>query len=409
MKILGITSRLPWPLTDGARIVMHQAVRGLASRGHTVHLVLMEEETSTAERLDTGDLEEFATLHVYRYRPEPRALSAARTLLHRRPTTVLRKDFREVDALVDDLLEDQTFDVVYADQSHIAHYASRVAALHDLPYLFRSHNVEHEIWRRHLESTGASPMKVWLRSQYSKWERYEIEEMALADHVVAITERDAETIRQLLPTADVGTVPAAVDLERFVWTSAEEREENNLLLLGGMNWAPNRDAAIWFCNEIAPLVRRKMPEVTVTLVGSDPPRSELPESADWLSIEGYVDDILPYYGSTTVGVIPLRVGGGMRVKIVEMMSCGIPCVSTSIGAEGNDASSPEHYICADSATAIADAIVELLRSPEERSRLARAGREFVESAYGFDAIARRYEASIERAVEVHRSGGEEGE
>lgn len=403
MRILGITSRLPWPLTDGARIVMHQAVRGLASRGHDIHLVLMEEAPEEGA-LDLGDLESLATLHIHRYRSEGRAISAVRTLFNHHPTTQARKDFPEVDDLLDDLLATEQFDALYADQSHIAHYASRVAALHDVPYLFRSHNVEHEIWRRHLESTTAGPMKLWLQSQYRKWKRYEIGEMALADYVVAITDRDADTIRSLLPMSEVGTIPAAVDLERFVYTPVGDRKEKMLLLLGGMGWAPNRDAAVWFANDIAPLIREKIPEVEVTLVGSDPPLNELPASESWLSVEGYVDDILPYYGATTIGVIPLRVGGGMRVKIVEMMASGIPCVSTSIGAEGNEASSPEHYLCADSASEIAAAIVRLLESEEERERLSRAGRDFVESTYGFAAIAEMYENAILRAIDMHEGG-----
>ncbi len=383
---------------------MHQALRGLASRGHKLHLVLMEEEPEGGE-LDLGDLESLATLHIHRYRPEYRALSAARTLFRRQPTTQLRKEFTEVDDLLDNLLATEQFDALYADQSHIAHYGSRVAAEYDLPYLFRSHNVEHEIWRRHLESTGAGPMRVWLRSQYRKWRRYEVEEMALADYIVAITDRDAETIRSLLPAAEVGTIPAAVDLERFHFTPVSGRREKMLLLLGGMGWAPNRDAAIWFTNEIAPLIREKIPDIEVSLVGSDPPLSELPSSESWLTVEGYVDDILPYYGATTIGVIPLRVGGGMRVKIVEMMASGIPCVSTSIGAEGNEASSPEHFLAADSADGIAEAIVRLLESPEERERLSKSGRKFVESTYGFQAIAEMYENAILRARENHSGGG----
>ena len=402
MNILGITSRLPWPLTDGARIVMHQAVRGLAARGHDIDLVLMEEETGTAE-LEVGDLKEFANLHIHRYTPGSRVLGAAKTIFNRRPFTQLRKDFSAVHRMLDELLSARSFDAIYADQSHIAHYASRIAARHNLPYLFRSHNVEHEIWRRHLESQGAGWMKPWLRSQYRKWERYEIEEMKKADYSVAITDRDADTIRGLLPGAEVGTIPAAVDLERFSYSPPSERDEKSLLLLGGMGWAPNRDAAVWFSNEILPLIRKNIPDVTVHLVGSDPPLNELPETSDTFRIEGYVDDILPYYANTTVGVIPLRVGGGMRVKIVEMMAAGIPCVSTSIGAEGNSATSPDHFLAADSAEEISRAVISLLNNRGEQRRLSSNGRRFVESTYGFDAVAAQYEQAILRACELHSS------
>lgn len=399
MKILGITSRLPWPLTDGARIVMYQAVRGLAMRGHELHLVTMEE----GEPGEVGDLREYATLHVHHYRPEPRALGALRTLLHPRPYTHLRKDFAEVERMVAGLLVEHDFDLIYGDQSHTAHYASAAAARSGLPWLFRSHNVEHEIWRRHIEGESRAILRPWLRSQYRKWKEFETAQMAAADLCAAITDRDGETIQRLVPGLEVMTIPAAVDLDRFATTSVSEREPATLLLLGGMGWAPNRDAAIWFANDILPLVRRTHPDVRVRLVGSDPPRGDLPPSDESFRIEGYVEDILPYYGSATIGVIPLRVGGGMRVKIVEMMSAGLPCVSTPIGAEGNRARAGEHYLCGETAGEIADRIGELLDSPQKRRALAERGRAFVEETYGFDAVADLYDRAVRRTVEIHRS------
>lgn len=402
MKILGITSRLPWPLTDGARIVMYQGLRGLASRGHDVHLVTLEEGTG---RLDLGDLPEFATLHVHRYVPESRVLGALQSILHPRPYTHLRKDYPEVHAILDRLIDEVDFDVVYADQSHTAHYASRVARKWDLPYLFRSHNVEHEIWRRHLERSRWSPIRPWLASQYRKWKRFEIEEMGYADLCAAITDRDAETIRGLLPELEVMTIPAAVDLDRFGFVDASQRDSATLLLLGGMGWAPNRDAAIWFSNEILPRVRREIPEVVTVIVGSDPPYKELPSTDEQFRVEGYVDDILPYYRSATVGVIPLRVGGGMRVKIVEMMASGLPCVSTPIGAEGNRAVGGEHFVEGSDAAEIAHGIVRLLKSRDSREEVAVAARRFVEETYGFDAVAELYERAVRRAVEIHREKG----
>lgn len=394
MKVLGIASRLPWPPTDGARICMYHAVTGLAERGHEVHIVAPEEGGMPD---GTGDLESYARLHIVPFSPLPRAVGAGLTLMNSNPYTQLRKDLPEVYQLLDRLQEEIGFDVLYADQSHIAQYGSYMKEKYGLPYLFRSHNVEHEIWRRHTDRVRNPLMRLYLESQYKKWKRFEIGQMKKADVIASITDRDADTIRTLVPGVPVETIPAAVDLQRFTFHAPEEREEKSVILLGGMNWAPNRDAAIWFANDILPLIHREMPDVVCHLVGSDPPMSALPPSTDLFRIEGYVKDILPYYRNVALGLIPLRVGGGMRVKMVEMMASGLPIISTSIGAEGNQAVPGEHYIKADSAESFASAVVKLLREKSERERLSRAGRAFIEDNYSVQEIGRRFEALLTNA------------
>lgn len=396
MKILGITSRLPWPPTDGARICMYHAVTGLAARGHDLHIVALEEGKG---KHDLGDLPEMARIHTVPYQPLPRMVGAALTMFDRRPYTQIRKDVPEIYSLLDELVKKERFDVVYADQSHIAQYGTYVKERYGLPYLFRSHNVEHEIWRRHTDTVRNPLMRLYLESQYKKWRRFEIDQMTKADVCAAITDRDAETIRRLVPGLTVETIPAAVDLDRFAFTSVDKREENSVILLGAMNWAPNRDAAIWFSNDILPLIRKDMPDVLCYVVGGEPPLNALPEPTDKFRIEGYVDDILAYYSRVAVGVIPLRVGGGMRVKMVEMMSAGIPIVSTSIGAEGNLAVPGEHYLRADSPEDFARAVLRLLRNKEERRRLSEAGRAFAEQEYSVQEIGRRFERLLVQGVE----------
>lgn len=395
MKILGITSRMPWPPTDGARICMYHAATALADRGHDLHIVPLEEGNGPH---DPGNLAGKVTIHSVPFAPLPRLIGAALRLFDSRPYTQLRKDVPAVYRLLDELVGREKFDAVYADQSHIAQYGAYVKERYGLPYLFRSHNVEHEIWRRHTDTIRNPLMRAYLESQFGKWRRFEIDQMRRADVCAAITERDADTIRRLVPGLIVETIPAAVDLDRFAFSGADEREERSLILLGGMNWAPNRDAAIWFANDILPLIRRQVPDVVCHLVGGDPPRNALPPPSDSFRIEGYVDDILPYYRRVTVGVIPLRVGGGMRVKMVEMLSSGIPIVSTAIGAEGNMAVPGEHYLRADSPEEFAAAVVRLLNDREERRRLSEAGRAFARERYSVEETGRRFEELLLRAV-----------
>ncbi|MCB0711546.1 MAG: glycosyltransferase [Ignavibacteriae bacterium] len=403
MKILGITSRIPWPLTDGARICMYHALSGLAARGHELHIVAPEEGSGP---FDIGALDSKVKLNVYPFNPGNRIVGAARTIFHERPYTQLRKEIPGLYTLLDRLGREEQFDAMYVDQSHVAAYGTYMKEKFNLPYLFRSHNVEHEIWRRHTDRSTNPLMRLWLESQCRKWKEFEVEAMRSADVCAAITERDANTIKALLPELPVETIPASVDLERFSFVGDDEREEESMILLGGMKWAPNRDAAIWFANDILPLILREVPTAVCYLVGEAPPLSELPPPSNSFKVEGYVDEILPYYRSVAVGVIPLRVGGGMRVKMVEMMASGLPIVSSSIGAEGNLAEPGEHYLKGDSAEEIAGHVVRLLKEKSERKTFAEKGRAFVEQTYSVEEIGRQFEELLEMAIHRRRVASE---
>jgi glycosyltransferase involved in cell wall biosynthesis len=216
--------------------------------------------------------------------------------------------------------------------------------------------------------------------------------------------RDRQAIARFAPRLPCETIPAAVDLTAFPYTPVEEREELSMIMLGNMAWAPNRDAAIWFTNEILPLVVREVPQAVCHLVGDNPPLKHLPAPSANLRIEGRVETIRSFYDRMAIGLIPLRVGGGMRVKMVEMMACGMPIVSTALGAEGNDATPGEHFLRADDAPGFASAIVRLLRDRAERARLSRSAYAFVSEHYSMRDVGRKYEALLIEAMKRQPTG-----
>lgn len=399
MKILGITSRLPFPLTDGARICMFQAAYGLTSLGHELHLVAIEDEM-----FDPGPLSDFCRVHIIPYKPLPTALGALATLLHYRPYTQWKKDLGRVYDYLDRLHRQEKFDVVYADQAHIAQYGAYMKARYRLPYMLRSHNIEHEIYRRHTDTVRNPLMLAYLRLQCRRWERFEIEQLRLADSCAAITSRDRQAINRFAPGLPCDTIPAAVDLAMFPYTPVEEREDRSMIMLGNMAWAPNRDAAIWFTNEILPLVVREIPDAVCHLVGDNPPLKQLPAPSANLRIEGRVETIRSFYDRMAIGLIPLRVGGGMRVKMVEMMASGMPIVSTALGAEGNDATPGEHFVQMDDVAGFASAIVRLLRDRTERARMSRSAYTFVSDHYSMRDVGRKYESLLIEAMKRQQTG-----
>jgi glycosyltransferase involved in cell wall biosynthesis len=386
MKILDITSKLPYPLIDGARICMYQAVQALSSLGHEVHLVSFDEHMS-----DPGPLGALAAVHLIPLAPLPKHLGALATLFNRRPYTQLKRDLKKGYDYIDRLQMREQFDIIYADEIHIAAYGSWLKRRYGIPLVLRLHNIEEEIYRRHTDTVTNPLMRAYLETQTRRWGRFELEQIAQADACIAITRRDEATIEQLVPGMTATTIPAAVDLERFPFHGVEQRDRASVILLGDMAWLPNRDAAIWFAAEIMPLVRREIPELVVHLVGDNPPIRQLPAADEHFRIEGRVPAIAPFYERVTLGLIPLRVGGGMRVKMVEMMASGMPIISTTRGAEGNEATPGEHYLAADTAEEFAGNIVRLLRDEAERRRLSESARAFVSDFYSLEQTGRKLE------------------
>jgi len=392
MRILDITSRLPYPATDGARIVMGQLVDALARMGHDVTLVALESDGVEERPLGAN-----VATHTVQLRHLPRAVGAAATLLRPHPYTVLKKTRRSAFDLLDRLHAKRRFDLVIADQAHIAHYGLHMKQRHGLPLVLRSHNIEHEIYRRQTDSTANPVLRSYIGLQTRRWQRFERAAIAGCDACLTITDRDAEVVRSIAPHVLVGTLPAVVDTARFPYVDPNEREGHSTIVLGSMNWEPNRLSALWFGNEVWPLIEAASSEAVCHLVGTDPPRESLPVSPRFV-IEGRVEDIAPLYSRIAVGLIPVTVGGGMRVKMVEMMASGIPIVSTSIGAEGNLAVPDEHYLRADTPRDFSSAVLRLLAEPELRERLARSAHALAERHYSLATVERILGETLEAVM-----------
>lgn len=389
MNILYITSRVPYPLVDGARIVMYQLLVAMNRLGHKVTLVAVDEEG-----VDANPLRRLADVHVVGINRQSRLVGAIRTLFNERPYSQVKRDRREVYDLIDRLSLSVSFDMIIADQAHVAQYGAYVKKRLGIPYILRSHNIEYEIYRRHVPTIGNPLLRRYVRLQAGRWERFEMSQHRLADAAIAITQRDAEHLAAIAPHVPVTCIPAAVDLSAFPFYDPIERDELSVVLLGNMSWPPNRNSLLWFVNDILPTVWREIPNVVVHIVGDGAPKDELPREGDTFRIHGRVESIAPFYARTTVGLIPLNVGGGMRVKILEMMSSGLPVIATTLGAEGNIAIPGVHFLKADTPDDFAQSLVGLLRSRDRQRDLALAARALVKAEYSLDRIFERLDSVV---------------
>ncbi len=262
----------------------------------------------------------------------------------------------------------------------------------DCPTVLFQHNVEAMIWKRHFEVQKNSLKKAYLYGQWLKMRSFEQRLCRKFDTVIAVSADDREQMRKEYGVDRVFDVPTGVDTQFFSPSSTAKPEPKNLVFTGSMDWLPNEDAIRYFTDEILPIVRRKCPAVTLTVVGRNPSAAlrKLAEDDSSITVTGRVDDVRPYIEQATVYVVPLRIGGGTRLKIYEAMAMEKPIVSTTVGAEGLPLKNGTELLLADSAESFAASIVKLLDEPALAKSIGTCAAATVRERFGWEQVASRF-------------------
>jgi polysaccharide biosynthesis protein PslH len=285
------------------------------------------------------------------------------------------------------LLASDTYDLCVADfLSAVPNLPSET----DVPVLLFEHNVEHLIWRR-LADNAPRWQRPALELEWRKLRRIERRAVASASLTVAVSDADRDKLESLAPSATVRSMPTGVDTDYFRANGVDPRE-GSIAFVGSMDWYPNEDAALHLIDSILPLIRRELPELTTAIVGRNPSaRVRAAAEMAGARVTGTVDDVRPFLEEAAVLVVPLRIGGGTRLKIFEGLAMGKAVVSTSVGAEGLPLTAGEHLVIEDEPSRFAEAVLDLLRDRGRRLRLGQTGRELVLEAYSWPQVARAFE------------------
>lgn len=297
----------------------------------------------------------------------------------------------ELNRVVSRLIESQAVDLCIAD---FMVAVPNVRLDGPVPVVYFSHNVEHLIWRR-LRDNERFWRRALLELEWRKMRRCEADTCRRAQRTIAVSAQDRAVLSSIAPGADIRDVPTGVDIEYFAPQQNTE-VSHRLVYVGSMDWYPNEDGVLFFIDAILPAIRRRIPEASLTVVGRNPSR-RLRDAAASAAVEvtGTVDDIRPFVAQAAIVVVPLRVGGGTRLKIFEAMAMGKAVVSTTIGAEGLPLTDDVHVIRADEPHAFADAVVTLLLDPVRRREIGKAARQLVEQRYSWDKVAADFAALLE--------------
>jgi sugar transferase (PEP-CTERM/EpsH1 system associated) len=399
MRILWVKAGGLVPLDSGGKIRSYHMLKGLARRHQvTLYTYYRELPNDVHHKLD-GLFAQVVRrpLKIAPARGFRDCANYARLFFSSYPHIMSRYYRAELATEVRELARSGEYDVIVCDFL----VPARVIPWDDpVPKVLFAHNVEAQIYCRQSKAARNPILKLcaWRESQATA--RAERKYLRLAAHVLTVSEKDRRYFSRLTDPAKITTIPTGVDLEYFL-PDNNGRQTNTLVFTGSMDWLPNEDAMMFFAREILPLVRRRVPGVSVLIVGRRPsPKIRaLETSAPGLRVTGTVEDVRPYIRQGAVFIVPLRVGGGTRLKIFEAMAMGKVVVSTSVGAEGLPVEHGKNILIVDSAQEFAESVAGLLQDSVRCRDLGRAGRQLVEREYSWDAVATRFEAVLLRLME----------
>lgn len=394
-RILFLTPQLPYPPHQGTALRNYGLIKGLADRGHHVGLMSFVEDGQPG--IDMTPLAEF------RERTGADVVQVpARSMRDRLRDLVMghadmtRRLWSEIFyTKLQDWLKRQDFDVIHIEGIEMAPYlpAIREAASNSPFLIYDAHNCEYALQRRIALQDLRNPRR-WHVAAYSviqsmRLTAYETRLCREVDHVLAVSEADAESLRRLKHRTPVTVAPNAISVDEYRADGQPDvgLTHNALVFTGKMDFRPNVDAALWFADEILPLIQTAVPDANFVIVGKNPhARLDRLRAREDVTITGFVDDVQPYIVEAAAYVAPLRMGSGTRFKLLEAMALSKAIVSTRIGAEGLDVTVGEHVLLGDSPEEFAQSVVRLLKDGDLRAQLAERAKERVRAQYDWSSV-----------------------
>jgi sugar transferase (PEP-CTERM/EpsH1 system associated) len=392
MRVLVLAPQVPWPPRQGTAIRNFHLVRLLAEQ-HDITLLAFGDPGRGAGPLAAAGVEVIAVAP-----PPARPMGRRFRDLLSDPVPDLARRLESAAMWSElDALADRGFDVVQIEGFEMAPFGLSVPHVGRPPRrIYDAHNAEwllqERAWQADVRRPGAWAGAGYSLAQTRKIRRYEAQLLTAVDATIAVSEADAAALQPLAPSATICVVPNGVDTEYYSPADAAAEEDDLCVFTGKMDFRPNVDAMAWFAREVWPRVRAVRPSARLAIVGRDPAPTVQGLVGSGIEVTGAVEDVRPWLSRAAVAVVPLRIGGGTRLKVLEAMAMGKAIAATRLGVEGLAVGDGIEASLADSAADLAAAILALQADPAARRRLGAAARQRVESAYRWEQLVPAIEA-----------------
>lgn len=400
MHILWIKTELLHPVDKGGKIRTYNMLKELKRHHRITYLTLDDGVANAAEREAASEYSH--ELVCVKYQPREKFTAGfyselLANLFSPLPYAIRKYQSLQLQQEISERVKAGEVDLVVCD---FLAPAANVPQDLSCPTLLFQHNVEAMIWKRHYEVQTNLLKKSYLFAQWLKMRAFERSTCRRFDAVVAVSNEDREQMHNQYGLQSVFEVPTGVDTNFFRPSGKEKTDAHSIVFTGSMDWLPNEDAITYFTEDILPIVKKEVPDVTLTVVGRNPYPSllDLANRDCSLVVTGRVDDVRPYMARASAYIVPLRIGGGTRLKIFEAMAMEKAIVSTTIGAEGLPVADGQELLLADSAESFASALVKVLKDKALANALGARAAATVREKFGWGGVAERFAEICQHTV-----------
>jgi sugar transferase (PEP-CTERM/EpsH1 system associated) len=384
MSVLQFAPRVCWPLDTGAKLRNYHLARVLSERACVSLLAFIEHEQSSQnleklyEKVITVERDSAYTL--------PKLVSGA---LGRTPLPVLNYTTESMKRALAGLLGDQHFDIIQVESIHLMSYLPTIREARKKSFVVCDwHNLESELMRRYSEREPSRLRRAYAGRTARLMSEFEKRALHEFDAHIVVSQRDGERLQDINPDARIVVIENGVDIAFYSdLGTGDESRARRIVFVGSMDYHANIGGVVDFAHEVWPRLRDRQPDLVFTIVGKDPAPEVLKlAQIAGIQVTGTVADVRPFYREAIAAVVPLRVGGGSRLKILEALAAGVPVVSTTLGAEGLEVQHDENILIADTKEQLVETIISLVENETRRNRLSAAGQALVASRYDWSSL-----------------------
>jgi polysaccharide biosynthesis protein PslH len=379
-RILIVTNRVPYPLNDGGSLAMHAMIEGYHQAGWEVFLLSMNTSRHYVSLEVLPPLYRTIRFEAFDINTDVRIVpTLVNFFLSRKPNHAERFYEKDFATKLERIIEDFEAELIQLESIYLATYLSNIKAATRAPIAMRLHNIEFQIWER-LANEATTFRKYYLRDLCARIKKFEVAAWHQADVLIAITETDAELVRTLAPDKDIVTVPFGINTQALGIVSKEQEWVG--YHIGAMDWMPNAEAISWFLDEVWPELHKEVPSFRFHFAGRNMPGSFEKYEHDGVTCAGEVEDAGQFIADKKILIVPLRSGGGIRIKILEALAAGKLVISTSVGMQGIEGvEAGVHYLPAETKDDFIRQVKWTVEHIPEAERIAENGAKLVRTRY----------------------------
>ncbi len=380
MRILQLTPQFPFPADDGGRISIANHYFQFLEQGNEVEMVCMSRYPIKQIEIDKNKRN--GNIKIIEMDTKNTKLRVISHFLRNKSLYIEKQYTPDLIEKIEQLVEMSIINVIHADHSNMARVAIELSVKYKIPIGLRLHNLEFLIWKRYYDGLGKfSLKKLFIGQQYRLLMNLESEFITNSDVSFAITKEDKERALEIAPSANVIVASAGVNLDEWRIDNKIPKEPFSMVIATTFNWIHNVNAIQWFLYNVQPELYLKYPDISLNIIGKNPPKRFDDFKDIGVKKLGYVDDVKPFYNKSQVYIAPLFVGGGIRIKILEAMSMGLPVVATDVSAEGIEANESQGLIRANTVDEYITQIGTLFDNEDLRNELGKNARKFIETRH----------------------------